>query len=228
MCSRCPAAGPARPLQLRPLLAASPVLLPAIEPTLVVPGEQAQPATPAVPATPSPATVAPEAPATPSPSAPVRGGAVTPPDPPAPLASELCLQDGQILDGVPGIVDHTLTGPPHVPLRHATYSCVYMPLLLDVRPMASTPVFRPWWQGAVTALLARPFLPISHVRATVDHYLARPDGFDVGRALAARAHLSTACRALPVAAAGFLGLLADGAAWTGPLWGHQRAPAHTS
>ena len=182
VCSRCPAAGPARPLELRPLLAASPMLSPAIEPTLVVPGEQAQPATPAVPATPSPATIAPEAPATPSPSALARGGDVTPPDPPAPLASEF--------DGVPGIVHHTLTGPPHVPLRHATYSCVYMPLLLDAAGMLDAqtraqwrahPSFAPWWQGAVTALLARPFLSIRHVRATVDHYLARPDGFDVGR-----------------------------------------------
>ena len=143
LCSRCPAAGPAWPLEPRPLLAASLTLSPAIEPTLVVPGEQAQPATQAVPATPSPATIAPEAPATPSPSALARGGDVTPPDPPAPLASELCPQDGQILDGVPGILDHTRTGPPHVPLRHATYTRVSTCRCSSTRRACSTPKHAP-------------------------------------------------------------------------------------
>ena len=152
VCSRCPAAGPARPLKLRPLLAASPVLSSAMEPTLVVPGEQAQPATPAVPATPSPATIALEAPATPSPSALARRGAVTPPDPPAPLASELTSRSVM------------------PPIRVSTCRCS------SSRRACSTPKHAP--NGEHTARL---FLSIRHVRATVDHYLARPDGFDAGR-----------------------------------------------
>ena len=169
VCNRCPASGPARPLDLRPFLAASPVQSPTADPVSVAP------AAPAVPATPSPPALA-------------EAGAVTPPDLPAAFALVSDVPDGH--NPGPAFMDHTRAGPPHVPLHQATYSCVYVPLLLDAAGMLHAearaqwrahPAFAPWWHGAVTALLARPFLSVRDVRAAVGHVLPRFDGFAVGR-----------------------------------------------
>ena len=169
VCNRCPASGPARPLDLRPFLAASPVQSPTADPVSVAP------AAPVVPATPSPPALA-------------EAGAVTPPDLPAAFALVSDVPDGH--NPGPAFMDHTRAGPPHVPLHQATYSCVYVPLLLDAAGMLHAearaqwrahPAFAPWWHGAVTALLARPFLSVRDVRAAVGHVLPRFDGFAVGR-----------------------------------------------
>ena len=66
VCNRCPASGPARPLDLRPFLAASPVQSPTADPVSVAP------AAPAVPATPSPPALAEAGAVTPSPNRPQR------------------------------------------------------------------------------------------------------------------------------------------------------------
>ncbi|CAE7447292.1 unnamed protein product, partial [Symbiodinium pilosum] len=70
--------------------------------------------------------------------------------------------------------------PPPIPLPQATNSCVYMPLLLDAAGLLhgrareawrAHPSFVPWWHGAVTALLARPFLSVRDVQSAVEHGL---------------------------------------------------------
>ena len=70
--------------------------------------------------------------------------------------------------------------PPPIPLPQATNSCVYMPLLLDAAGLLhgrarvawrAHPSFAPWWHGAVTALLARPFLSVRDVQSAVEHGL---------------------------------------------------------
>ena len=76
---------------------------------------------------------------------------------------------------------YATAGPPSLPLSQATYSCVYMPVLLDAAGLlhAETraawrahPVFGRWWEGAVSALLARPFLTVRNLQTAVGHVLA--------------------------------------------------------
>ena len=74
--------------------------------------------------------------------------------------------------------DYTIVGPPQLPLQDATYSCIYVPLLLDAagilalparRQWREHPVFAPWWGVTVDALLSRPFMPVHQVLAGINN-----------------------------------------------------------
>ena len=68
--------------------------------------------------------------------------------------------------------------PPDLPLQIATYSCIYVPLLLDAAGLLSSearqqwrqhPAFAPWWSTIIAALLSRPFLPVHQVLPAATH-----------------------------------------------------------
>ena len=122
-----------------------------------------------------------------------------------------------VLPTAPGPAAHCVfVGPPDLPLRAPTYSCVYVPLLLDAAGLLASearnawhthPAFAPWWPGTVQALLARPSLSVRHVA-------------DVARAAVAVA--------APEHAASFAGLLAWTAGTAGPMTSLAELVRHIS
>ena len=193
VCSRCPASGPARALDLRPSPAASPVQAPAAEPLSVFPAAVAGPPTPSPTASDERGAVTPPDMPAAALDVPVgqTPGTVTGMPHSARAASHI---DGTAVQRRPPspllpaappanrtLFDYTQASPPDLPLRVSTYSCIYVPLLLDAAGLLALearqqwrqhPAFAPWWSAAISALLSRPFLPVHQVLAAATHFYA--------------------------------------------------------
>ena len=146
-------------------------------------GLRPMPAGPSQPPAPPAQALAEPPAAPPAPSARPRllltWGNVTPTGADAPSGGRHChptARTGVLADPVRS--DYTIVGPPQLPLQDATYSCIYVPLLLDAggilalparRQWREHPVFAPWWGVTVDALLSRPFLPVHQVLAGINN-----------------------------------------------------------